>query len=82
MQRRDETVAPPIVRLAGMERKLTQEIVQLAEAAGMSIVDPTDELVQALADGVAIYPPDLDAHLNKAGSAIAARALWRAIEAL
>ena len=79
MALRGEEIPPQIARLERLERALTEKIIGFAEAAGMAVVDPTEELVQALAAGVAVFPADVDAHLNRAGSEIVGRALWREI---
>ena len=80
MGQRGETVPSSIASLAEMERTLMAKITELAAEAGMDVVDPTAQLVAALGDGVAVYPSDVDAHLNRAGSAIVGRALAQAIE--
>ncbi len=80
MRRREEAIPKPIARLAELEVELTKVIVDLATSSGMTVVDPSDELIDALGDGLAIFPPDVDGHLNRTGSEIAGRALGRAIE--
>lgn len=79
MRLRGQEIPPMVARLAEMERSLTEQIVGFAEAAGMAVVDPKDELVSALATEIAIFPVGVDAHLNRAGSQIVGRALWRVI---
>ncbi|MEM9380855.1 MAG: hypothetical protein AAGB93_12955 [Planctomycetota bacterium] len=66
-------------RLVELEDRMTARLVGLAESAGLRVLDPHERLVAALLDGTAIYPPDVDAHVNAAGCALLAEALAEAL---
>jgi lysophospholipase L1-like esterase len=82
MTLRGETIPPLVIQLAELEEILTARIAEVAAAAGMIVVDPTDRLVETLVGGVPIFPPDGDVHLNRRGNEIAGRALAQALATL
>lgn len=71
--------AASLDQVAKAELDVTERVRGLAVECGMRIVDPTEELVGALAEGRAPWPHGRDGHLNALGSEIVAGALATAL---
>ncbi len=68
-------------RLAEEESITRAAMVEIAQASGFELVDPTEALAAELARGVPVFPRDADAHLGPRGAEIAALAIQAVIEA-
>jgi hypothetical protein len=71
----------PLQALAAAEQEAAEAVRSLARERGVPVVDPTDELLAALADDVACWPPNSDGHFNPQGCERVATALWRDLAA-
>jgi hypothetical protein len=76
MRRRGEPTGWALDEVARMEGQMSQRLTELAAELGVTVLDPTEPMVAALAADRVLYPATADGHPTAEGHAVIAGWLW------